>query len=216
MLTVLTHLGDTVRLDEFLSDIVARNRFDKSDNVAIIGALGLLSPDRSAALVEHIIAATATTSLGPCGDLMARAAAAPPHGRLPDLIGAANRLVEALPGDPARVVPREPRQRDAGVQSGFVVDLFTALVSIDQITDQALAERAVDHILAWPKVYELDKVLVPAVRDLIGATGTKVSTAVQRLRIACVATARASRVWRLRKTGGGRARSDANARVAAS
>jgi predicted 2-oxoglutarate/Fe(II)-dependent dioxygenase YbiX len=187
MLTLLTRLHDTTRLDAFLSDIIARGLFDKDDNEAILGALGTLSSDRAAALIERIIAGTAAASLGPCGNLLARAAAALPHGRLVDLLGAATALIEALPGDPARAAPRDPWQRDSGVQFGVVVDLFTAFVTIDR----ALAERAADYILAWPKTYGLDTVLVPAVRDLMRDVPIKSSAALQRLRMACIEHLRA-------------------------
>ena len=187
MLTLLTRLHDTTRLDAFLSDIIARGLFDKDDNEAILGALGTLSSDRAAALIERIIAGTAAASLGSCGNLLARAAAALPHGRLVDLLGAATALIEALPGDPARAAPRDPWQRDSGVQFGVVVDLFTAFVTIDR----ALAERAADYILAWPKTYGLDTVLVPAVRDLMRDVPIKGSAALQRLRMACIEHLRA-------------------------
>ena len=48
-----------------------------------------------------------------------------------------------------------------------------------------------DHILAWPKTYDLDAVLVPAVRTLVGAGTTQGSAAIERLRAACVAHLRA-------------------------
>ncbi len=73
------------------------------------------------------------------------------------------------------------------MEPGFIVDLFTALVRIDE----ALAGRAADHILAWPKTYDLDTVLVPAVRRLVGSAETKGSAAVQRLRTACLEHLRA-------------------------
>ena len=73
------------------------------------------------------------------------------------------------------------------VDARFVVDLLTGLGAIDA----ALAGRAVDHILAWPKTYDLDAVLVPAVRTLVGAGTTQGSAAIERLRAACVAHLRA-------------------------
>jgi hypothetical protein len=50
----------------------------------------------------------------------------------------------------------------------------------------ARPRRAVDHILAWPKTYGLDAVLVPAVRRLLGSCTIRGSAAVQRLRTACL------------------------------
>ena len=107
------------------ADIAPDGLNHKRDNAAILGALGLMSPERAAALVERIIAGTAATSLGACGDLLARAVAALPDGR--DLVGAATVLVEALPGDPARAGPRASWQRGPNVEPDFVIDLFAAL-----------------------------------------------------------------------------------------
>jgi predicted 2-oxoglutarate/Fe(II)-dependent dioxygenase YbiX len=181
MLFLLARLEDTIRLDSFLSDIVGRGQFERGDFESILGALGLLPAERAAVVMEHVIAGAGDRSLGTCAALMAHAAAAPPHGRRLDLVGAATRLVEALPGGPERT-QRDPWQQRRGIKSGFVVDLCAALVSIDP----ALAERAVDHMLAWPNVFGLDTILNPAARDLIGAPATNNSAAVQRLRAACV------------------------------
>jgi hypothetical protein len=182
MLTLLTRLRDTARLDEFLADIAPSGLHDKSDNEAIVRALDLLPSDRAAALIERIIAGTAATSLPPCGDLLARAVAAWPRSRWAGLAGAATVLTDALPGDPARAAPREPWQRPIDIESGFVVDLFTALEKIDD----GLAHRVADYALAWPETYGLDGVLVPAVRRLMESPGTKGSAAVQRLRLVCI------------------------------
>ncbi len=184
MLTLLTKLHDTKRLDAFLSDIIARGLFDKADNEAILRSLGDLSSDRAATLIERIIAGTAATWLAPCANLLARAAVAPTNGQRLELIGAATALFEALPGDPARAAPRDPSQRH-GVQAAVVVDLLTAVIAIDR----TLAEQAADHILAWPKTYGLDSVVIPAVRNLV--ITIKGSTAIQRLCMACVAHLRA-------------------------
>jgi predicted 2-oxoglutarate/Fe(II)-dependent dioxygenase YbiX len=185
MLTSLTKLHDTERLEAFLSNVIARGLFDQDDNEAILAALGDLPPDRAAALIERIVAEAAATFLGPCANLLARAAAAPPHGRPTDLRGAATALIEALPGDPGRVAPRPLWQRDSGVQTGVVVDLFAAAVAVDS----TLAERAADHVLAWPKTYDFDTVLIPAVRTL--KTIVPGSTAIQRLGQACIVHLRA-------------------------
>ena len=73
-----------------------------------------------------------------------------------------------MPGDGGRV------------EAGFIVDLLTALGQIDE----ALAERAADVILAWPQTYDLDAVVIPAIRELV-VIGDG-SAAVQRLRAICL------------------------------
>jgi hypothetical protein len=46
--------------------------------------------------------------------------------------------------------------------------------------------RAADHMLAWPKSYDLDMVLIPAVVDLVGTRSAKSLPAVERLRAAAL------------------------------
>ena len=138
LLTLLSQLQDTARIDTFL-DILAAGAYSKGDNAAIVRAAGLLPPERAAALLEHLIASQAATNLSAC-DLLARSVAARVTGRAADLSRAATALVEALPGDPARTPRRDPWSRSLPVEPGFLVDLLTALGQIDV----ALADRAVD------------------------------------------------------------------------
>ena len=167
--------------EAFLSDIIARGLFGKGDNAAILGALGLLPPNRAGELLERIIKGTAAASFGPCADLLARAVAASQDG--PTRLGrAAVALVASLPGDPAREPRRDPWERAPRMQARFVVDLFNAVAPIDA----ALAQRAADHMLAWPKTYGLDSVLVPTVRELMESAAAMESAGVQRLRAACL------------------------------
>jgi predicted 2-oxoglutarate/Fe(II)-dependent dioxygenase YbiX len=188
MLALLTRLDDTALIERFLAEITAAGPYDKGDNAAVIAALDRLPPPRAAALIECIVAGTAATAFGACADLLARAAAAWGQERAAGLAGAATRLVEALPGDPAAgAAPRDSWRSAPRVDARFVADLLTGLGAIDA----ALARRAVDHILAWPKTYDLDAVLVPAVRTLVGAGTTTGSAAIERLRAACVAHLRA-------------------------
>jgi len=182
MLTLLTRLEDTESIDAFMTTVVGGGGYEKGDNEAILDALRLFTPDRAAAFTRHIVSRIATASLDARGDLLARAVAALPGDGLAKLVGAATALVDALPGDPSRAPPRDPWQSDQGVQPSFVVDLFNAIGRVDE----TLAERAADQMLAWPKTYGLDPVLVPAVRQLIGSATIKDTTAVQRLRSACV------------------------------
>ena len=188
MLTLLTELDDTALIERFLTEVTAAGHYDKGDNAAILAALDRLPPPRATALIERIVAGTATTALGASADLLARAAAAWGPERAASLAGAATRLVEALPGDPAaHAAPPEPWQRRSRVDPGVVVDLLTGLSMIDAM----LAERSVDHILAWPKTYGLDTVLIPAARTLVSAGTTQGTAAIKQLQAACVAHLRA-------------------------
>jgi hypothetical protein len=183
LLTLLTRLQDTKRIDAFLAGVLSRGLHVEADNDAIVGALGQLSPGRGAALIERLVAGTAATSPAICASLLARAVGGMPTKRRAGLIGAAGTLVNAIPGDPARAAAVQPWQSRRDVEAGLVVDLFTALVSIDE----ALAGTAAAYVLAWPKTYKPDAVLVPAVCTLFGLADLKASSAVRRLRDACVA-----------------------------
>lgn len=142
MLTLLMQFEDMVRLDTFLSEVVACGIGTKGDNAAILDALRLLSPDRAKALTESIVAGAAATSLDTSADLLARAAAAQLDGQPAELAGAAAALIEALPGDPARAASGDPWRRAPEVQPGLLVDLFSALVQIDEAGDACCRPRA--------------------------------------------------------------------------
>ena len=184
MLTLLTRLDDTALIERFLTEVTAAGHYDKGDNAAILDALDHLPPGRAKTLIQRTVAGTATTALGASADLLVRAAAAWGPERAATLVGAATRLVEALPGDPAaRPAPREPSQRPSRVDPGIVIDLLTGL----SLIDPTLAERSVDHILTWPKTYNLDAVLIPAARTLVSAGTIQGMAAIDRLQAACVA-----------------------------
>src|SRR3954469_6194260 len=188
MLTLLTQLGDTALIERFLTEVTTAGHYAKGDNAAILTALDRLPPRRATALIERIVAGTAPTALEASANLLARTAAAWGPGRAATLAGAATQLVEELPGDPAtRPALEEPWQDPSRVDPSVVVDLLTGLSLIDPM----LAERSVDHILAWPKTYDRDAVLVPGARILVGADTTQGTAAIDRLQAACVAHLRA-------------------------
>ncbi len=187
MLVSLTALDDTAAIEGFLTEVTAEGCFERGDNDAIMGALGRLPPTRRLSLIERVVAGRAAVSLEACANLLARAAAEWPDHRTPHLVRAATRLIEALPGDPAHAVPRLSWQDSPKVDASVVIDLLTALCAIDE----ALAKRAVDHLLAWPKTYGLDAVLVPATRTLLEAVMPSCAAAMETLRTACLVHLRA-------------------------
>ena len=186
LLTLLSQLQDTARIDALL-DILAASAYSKGDNAAIVRAAGLLPPARAAAVIEQLIASHATTNVSACGDLLARSVAAQVTEDAADLSRAATTLVEAVPGDPARLAQRAPRRRSLPVEPSVLVDLLTALGQINA----GLADRAADHILARPKTYEPDAVLIPAVLGLTARAASQDVAAVQRLHIAALEHLRA-------------------------
>lgn len=181
MLALLNQLDDADTIERLLADVVAAGCHAKSDNEIIIDALDHLPPSRRGKLIERVIAGTGAEALDACADLLARAAAAWQDGQV-KLEGAATRLLKALPGDPARAAPRPAWQSGPEVNAGIVVDLLTGLSAIDE----RLTEQATGYVLAWPKTYGLDAVLVPAARRLL-SPGAETPPALEPLRTACLA-----------------------------
>jgi predicted 2-oxoglutarate/Fe(II)-dependent dioxygenase YbiX len=182
MLTLLNELWDVTSIDLFLSDLSAAGVYDKGDNEALIQAAYLLSPERTAELIEQIISGNAVKSLSGCCDLLNRAMElAQDLDCTTDLIPAATALVEALPGNPDQGDAHSWHRRTL-VEPDCVVNLLNALRHLDT----PLGDRAVGHMLAWPLTYGLDTVLVPAVLTLNERTQIQGNAAFQRLRAACL------------------------------
>ena len=181
MLGLMARLKGTERIEAILADVIATGGHVKSDNEAVQLALGLLPAPRAGKWLERIVAANAEMCVCSCADLLARGAridAIADH-----LAPAGKALVMALPGDPARVSEAATAWRAQPIDAGFVVDSVTALSRIDA----TLADSAVDHLLAWPKTYGLDAVILPAVRQMAQQQAGAGSTAAfQRLRAACL------------------------------
>src|SRR4051812_11265105 len=189
MLAVLARLDDVAAIERFLVDVIAVNGCGKGDNAAVIGALGRLPPQRRVALIERIIKGTAASQMGTCADLLARAASAWRDLVPTRLRAAAKQLVERLPsGDLARAAPPRPAwQEGTEVTPDLVVALLSGLAAIDE----SLAQRAVDHVLAQSRSYDPDRVLVAAARTLCAGRARQHSSAIERLRGACLSHLRA-------------------------
>jgi predicted 2-oxoglutarate/Fe(II)-dependent dioxygenase YbiX len=178
MLTLLSRLGDTTRIDAFLAQVSAGGIFGKGDSESVVQAVRLLPQPRAIELLKRVIAGNAADALDACGNLLARAAAA--VGEF-DLAPAAAALVAALPGDSARTIETVPWKRSYTMEPGVVVDVLTALDRIDP----ALAGVAADIFLGWPKTYDPDAVLVPAALVLVRSMAAD-AAAVEHLRTACM------------------------------
>ena len=87
-------------------------------------------------------------------------------------------MIEALPGGPTRREEVGTWTQPTPVRPGFVVDLLTATSRIDA----GLAARAIEHLLAWPKTYKPDDVLVPAAHAFAKLVESTAWPAVGRLR----------------------------------
>jgi hypothetical protein len=174
MLDLQIRLRNLERIDAFLAELSAEGHYAAPDNGAIVHAAALLPAPRATELLVRIVRRNAPAHLSACGDLLSRVAA--PTGDLKQ-IGAA--LIDALPGDPARQEEQGGTwTRPTPVKAGFAVDLLTATSRINA----GLAGRAIEHLLAWPKTYKPDDVLVPAARAFAKLAESRAWPAVGRLR----------------------------------
>ena len=169
MLLLLARLKNRPRIEAFLGSVTAAGAFASANAEAAVQAACFLPDTKAGELIERIIAGNAGRALSACGRLLACSV-----GRVASLTGAAASLVAAL--------PQETREKPCPVEPGFAADLIAALDRIDP----ALAERATSHMLARPKIFGFDAVLVPAVIELADRSEGEESKATRRLRKACL------------------------------
>ncbi|MES2299943.1 MAG: 2OG-Fe(II) oxygenase [Pseudomonadota bacterium] len=185
-LSSLTRLNDTERINGFLAEVSALGRYCGPENAALVGAMGVLHPQRAAELLEHIVARNAHMLPGACANLLARmvAPSASAGGNTPALLRpAAAALVETLLGERDNAHPSAPWQRPAAVEPSLVDDLLYALAMIDA---ESLAERLVDYALASDTTFGPDTILVPAMLLLTEREHIKKLSCVERLRATCL------------------------------
>ncbi|MCC8957618.1 2OG-Fe(II) oxygenase [Bradyrhizobium sp. Pear77] len=178
MLDLQIRLGNAGRIDALLAELSAEGHYAALDNGAIVRAAALLPAARATELLIRIVSRNASAHLTACGDLLTRCVAAP-AGLTLEQIGQA--LIDAMPGDPT-TQQQVDVSRPAPVKPGFVVDLLTATSRIDA----GLAARAIQHLMAWPKTYKPDDVLVPAALAIAKLEERRAWPAVARLREAAL------------------------------
>ena len=183
MLGLLARLGETTLVESMLEKLMNQRGHDQSDNPAILEALSLSADDPAAKWVGKIVAANGLEALGSCWALLVSALEGNFAKKPKLLLGAAKTLVSHLPGDPASA-PKDQwnRPKVATVDAACIA----ALVAVVDRVDAGLARGAAVHILAWPKHFGLDDVLVPAAIKLLPVRRQS-ATAFDALHAACVA-----------------------------
>lgn len=184
MLSLLARLQDCEHIESMLVGPVAAGAYAKGDNAALVQALQLLPAASVGAVLRAVVQGNADLHIGGCADLLARAAGTAAW-RDP-LQEAAQALLDAMPGDPAR--PKSPVDawRRERADSGVVHDTLCALATATHAGPSALAEQAVTHWLTWPDAYGMDAVIVPALRRLTERPALLERPACQRLRAAAL------------------------------
>jgi predicted 2-oxoglutarate/Fe(II)-dependent dioxygenase YbiX len=181
MLDLQVRLGNLTRIDAFLAVLSAEGQYAACDNKAIVRAAALLPAQRATDLLVQIVRRNASAHLSACGDLLLCCVASPADFA-GDVVQIGAVLIDVLPGDPARPTAVDPWVRLEPVTPGFVVDLLTATSRIDA----GLAARSIEHLLAWPKTYKPDSVLVPAALAFAKLVESMAWPAVKRLRVSAL------------------------------
>ncbi|MGB6400041.1 MAG: 2OG-Fe(II) oxygenase [Bradyrhizobium sp.] len=181
MLDLQIRLANVECIDAFFAEVSAEGHYAASDNGAIVRAVVLLPTSRATELLVRIVRRNAPVHLSACGNLLLRCVAAP-TGATGDLEQICVAVIEALPGDPTERKQVDTWTRPMPVKPGFVVDLLTATSRIDA----GLAGRALEYLLAWPKTYKPDDVLVPAALAIAKLVDSKAWLAAGRLREAAL------------------------------
>ena len=183
MLGLLARLGASELVIDMFGKLMSGQGHDKADNSAVLEALALFADDQAAEWLQKIVASNGLEALGACSALLVGALKSTFAKKPTKLRGAAQALVGHLPADPASAPKdRWGRPRVAKSDAACVADLVAV---VDRV-DAGLAKRAADHILAWPRHFDLDRVVVPAVKNVLRArrsTGIAFGT----LHAACVA-----------------------------
>ena len=204
LLLHLADLGDQEEIDSFLTTQSAAGAYGVRDNQALIKALELLSPTRTAELISAILNHNASVQPVACSNLLARCTDARPEHRV-SLRLAAEVLLQALPGDaPNPPAVNHGRQSEAPT-SGMLADVLSAL----ELIDGELANQALGHFLTNPATYSVDRLLLPAVQSLCASKQTRGLPTVHEMRGAVIShlQQRVAEPWSLPRTGDARAKS---------
>jgi len=186
VLDLLARLDDTALITSFLTNSSVLQDSRQADIDAVIRALACLPAKQRATLITRMITDRAKLALAACALFIGRAAISWPEI---DLKQAADALIAALPGDPARVESEFRWQAIRNVAPEVVVHLIKGLGAIDSIR----ALTAAKYFLAWPTMYDMDGVIVPALRTVRSddAKGPGSARAIEHLRAAAAAHLRA-------------------------
>lgn len=164
LLAALTEFADRDGILATMDVLTSQTSHAKSDHASIIGALALLPAERAAKVLHAVVKAHAVDATGACAALLSAAMERLFAKKPRLLVEAATALADVLPGDPASA-PRDQwgRARIAKPDAALVVDL----VAVVDRMDATLAERVGAHVLAWPRHFDLDAVLVPAMKRIM-------------------------------------------------
>jgi len=171
-------LGDSEQLGRFWAMVAANGFYRQDDSVALAQAAELLPWPDVVKWTEQLVGMSAETAQGACAALLACLSRLN-TGDVGELRIAAHALFLALPGDPERFPQLQAWQHSRiPVNANLVADVLTGFSAIDA----ALAEKTLDYLLAWPAIYDKDRVLLPAALRLTESASSRELAVAVRLR----------------------------------
>lgn len=161
-LKCLFRLHDSHCVNAYWQCIARRGFYQKADSDALVQTATLVPWPNVVRTLEQAFSLSAGKAYDACAALLADLCVAEPN-TAPDLNNAAQILWAKLPGDPQRFPELQPWERGRmTVNDELVANILTGFSAINT----ALADNALAYFLAWPVVYDVDKVLVAAVLSL--------------------------------------------------
>lgn len=158
-LQCLSSLADIELIKSFWLIIAEKGIYQKEDSVALAQASELLPWSDITSFVSDAITVSAINSPEACATLLMALCNKKPPDQRQQLKAAAQALFLSLPGDIARFPELKPWEHNRKILTASIV--ADMLVSFSLI-DTGLAEKALDYMLAWPTMYDIDNVLLPA------------------------------------------------------
>ncbi len=157
-LECLYHLQDSVHLECFWSMLAENGIYHKNYGI-VLGQTATYVPWKEVvSWAEKAINVSVADAFEACAALLASLSAGRPE-QAKDLRASASALYKAIPGDPSRYAHLSPWERsNKQATTDLVVDVLQSFSAIDA----ALAEEVLNYMLAWPAIYAMDTILIPA------------------------------------------------------
>lgn len=180
-LNYLYDLSDRDLLAHFWNLLAEKGFYNKHDAAMLVRSAELLPWPQVANSLTGAIAASAVKAQAQeaCAALLAGFSAVKSPAEMQALGAAAQALFAALPGDAERFPQLQPWERPRMTAGA---DLAADVLQSFGAIDAALAETALDYMLAWPDCYGMDSVLLPAALRLTETAPSRRLPVAARLR----------------------------------
>ncbi len=149
------NLGDTINLKHVWSMIATKGFYQRENTAILVQTAELLPWADVVSWTEQAVSISAIKDQEACAILLAGLSLSG-LGAAKDLSVAAETLFAALPGDPGRFPQLQPWAYSRTVDVNGVINVLTSM----SLIDTTLAANTLNYILAWPAIYDMDRMLV--------------------------------------------------------